>query len=277
MNKMSFLQVNESKCKKDGLCAMACPMGLLVVEPGRNFPKPIPGADTLCLQCGHCVSACPHAALSLSTIKVEDCVPLQRELNVSVEQTAQLLKSRRSIRRYKPDPLERRDIEALIDAARYAPSGKNTQPLSWLVVYDAAAVHTLAAHVADWMKDMLKNKHPMSVWLQFENLVKAWDNGIDAILRNAPHLIITHAPKANPMAPQSAIIALTTFEIAAAAAGFGTCWAGFFQIAVGLWEPLQKALNLPEGHISHGALMLGRPAVKYYRIPPRKKPDVMWR
>ncbi|OGV47363.1 MAG: hypothetical protein A2X46_00260 [Lentisphaerae bacterium GWF2_57_35] len=274
---MSFLYVNESKCKKDGACAMACPMGLLQVEPGQSIPKAIPGAETLCLQCGHCLCACPHAALSLTTLKMEDCVPLKKELHVGLEQAAQLLKSRRSIRRYKSEPLERCDIEALLETARYAPTGKNTQPLSWLVVYDAALVHTLAAHVADWMKDMLRQQHPMAAWLQMDTLVKTWDAGADLLLRHAPHLIVAHAPKANPMAPQSATIALTTFEIAAAAAGLGACWAGFFQLAAGMWEPLQKALNLPEGHISHGALMLGRPAVKYYRIPTRKQPDVIWR
>lgn len=274
---MAFLKVNEALCRKDGVCAQACPMGLLRVEPGKTFPIAIPGADQMCLQCGHCVCACPHGALSLATIPVEDCAPIRKEWAVRPEQIAQLLKSRRSVRSYKPEPLSRAEIEALLDVARYAPSGKNTQPLSWMVVQSAQAVQELGVHVADWMKDMMLKKHPMAAWLQFDAVVAGWEAGADPILRHAPHLVLAHAPASNPMAPQSATLALATLELAASSAGFGACWAGFFQIAAGMWAPLQKALNLPNGHVSHGAMMLGRPAVKYHRIPTRKKLEVIWR
>ena len=108
---MSFLQVNETLCRKDGACAAACPINLLQVERGKTLPTSIPGADTMCLQCGHCVAACPHGALSLSTIKVEDCAPIRRDLQVSQAQTAQLIKSRRSVRHFKPDPVKVGQIE----------------------------------------------------------------------------------------------------------------------------------------------------------------------
>lgn len=46
----------------------------------------------------------------------------------------QAIQSRRSIRRFKPDPLSRETIEAILDAGRLAPSGKNRQPWRFVVV-----------------------------------------------------------------------------------------------------------------------------------------------
>lgn len=41
---------------------------------------------------------------------------------------------RRSIRKFKPDPLPHEMIESILDAARLAPSGKNNQPWRFVVV-----------------------------------------------------------------------------------------------------------------------------------------------
>ncbi len=44
------------------------------------------------------------------------------------------IKERRSIRSFKTDPVEPEMIEAILEAARWAPSGKNTQPWRLVVV-----------------------------------------------------------------------------------------------------------------------------------------------
>ncbi|MBW2609085.1 MAG: nitroreductase family protein [Deltaproteobacteria bacterium] len=46
----------------------------------------------------------------------------------------ELVKKRRSIRSFKPDPIPDDYIEKIIDAARYAPSGANSQPWEFVVV-----------------------------------------------------------------------------------------------------------------------------------------------
>jgi hypothetical protein len=40
---------------------------------------------------------------------------------------------------------------------------------------------------------------------------------------------------------------------------------------------MQKALALPEDHISFGAMMIGYPKYKYHRLPLRKEPQIIWR
>ncbi len=53
-------------------------------------------------------------------------------------QVLALLKSRRSIRRYKPDPVPEEMIEQLMEAGRWAPSASNRQPWAFVVVRDEA-------------------------------------------------------------------------------------------------------------------------------------------
>ena len=47
-----------------------------------------------------------------------------------------LVKTRRSTRRFKADPIPDEDLEKIIEAARWAPSGANSQPWEFIVVKD---------------------------------------------------------------------------------------------------------------------------------------------
>ena len=111
-----------------------------------------------------------------------------------------------------------------------------------------------------------------------KKLVADWEeNNNDPILRKAPHLIIAHAPKKDKAAPQACTVGLTYLELAAVSFGLGTCWAGYFQVAVGMSPPLQEALALPDDHQSFGAMMIGYPKFEYQRIPKRNEAQVIWR
>ncbi len=59
-----------------------------------------------------------------------------------------LVKERRSIRSFKPDPLPEGYVERIIEAARFAPSGANSQPWEFIVIKDAAMKEKIAALVA---------------------------------------------------------------------------------------------------------------------------------
>ncbi len=48
--------------------------------------------------------------------------------------TSEAIRSRRSVRRFRPDPVPADRIERLLDAARWAPSGLNNQPWRFVVV-----------------------------------------------------------------------------------------------------------------------------------------------
>lgn len=54
------------------------------------------------------------------------------------------IKTRRSIRRYKSTPVKNEDIEAILEAARWAPSWANTQSWKFVVVRDSEIKAKLA-------------------------------------------------------------------------------------------------------------------------------------
>ena len=53
--------------------------------------------------------------------------------------------TRRSIRKFRPDALPRDVIDAVLDAARVAPSGKNAQPWRFVVLGGEAKAAFCAA------------------------------------------------------------------------------------------------------------------------------------
>lgn len=274
---MGLFTVDAAKCERDGICVAECPLGILEMKDPSSTPTPVEGAEERCIRCGHCVAVCPRGAFSLTEMKTEDCPPVKKNLALGVEHVEHFLRSRRSIRNYQEKPIERGKLASLIDIAHYAPTGSNSQQVKWTVINSRDGVRKMAGMVIDLIRHMIKEKHPMAESYRLPSFVKAWESGTDRISRGAPALVIAHAPKEYAMAPVDCAAALTFLDLAAPSFGLGTCWAGFFMLAISQWPPLQQALALPEGHACFGVMMVGYPKYKYYRLPLRKEADITWR
>jgi nitroreductase len=61
----------------------------------------------------------------------------------------ELLRTRRSVRRFRPEPLPRETIERLLEAAILAPSASNKQPWRFLVVESRDRIERMAAEVRE--------------------------------------------------------------------------------------------------------------------------------
>lgn len=271
-----FFFCDETRCRHDGICVKTCPVGILEMDPQRHIPVPVEGARERCIVCGHCIAVCPHQAVSLATMPVSQCEEIKESLRLSPEQLEQLLKARRSIRRYKTDPVDKSIIEEVLDTARYAPSGINLQPVSWIVIQDPRHVHQVAGLVIEWMKNLIIQQHPLSKTLNLDVFIQAWKNGEDFVCRHAPHLVIAYGLKDDMTAPQAATIALTYFELAAAVRGLGTCWDGYVHMAAMTDPAVKKALGLRSRESCLGAMLLGYPQYGYARIPLRNPARIKW-
>ena len=133
---------------------------------------------------------------------------------------------------------------------------------------DPDEVQALAGMVVDLMKEMKV----------FPGLIRAWDQGVDNVLRGAPHLAITHAdPDASEHIVEDCTLATAYLDLAAHSHGLGSCWAGFLIQAAQHYQPIIDALNLPENHTVYTALMLGYPKFRYCHIPQRDELKITWK
>ncbi|BHH83473.1 nitroreductase family protein [Desulforhopalus sp. 52FAK] len=263
---MNSIVIDKTKCKQDGLCIAECPY-LLFLEGEDKIPVLAKGAQEACINCGHCIAICPGNAITLNTVSTNDCEQVQNDLKLSQDQVSQFIKGRRSIRSYKKQPVEQPVLNSLLDISRWAPSARNGQPVSWIVINSPEKIHALSGMVVEWLQ---KNN-------QLEKIVEAFNGGKDMIHRDAPCLLIAHASKLSPRPTEDCSIAMATVEIAAPAFGLGSCWAGFFMAAAKVHQPILEYLNLPEDHEVYAALILGYPKYKYSYIPPRNEAKIDWR
>lgn len=273
---MGQLIVDEQRCKKDGICASECPLAIITLNDGNGFPELVPGGEQMCLACGHCVAVCPQGALSHDHVPVEACPAVDKDLVIDENQAVQFLRSRRSIRFFKDRSPDRATLQRLVEIARYAPTAGNGQRVEWIILTDRSRIRELAGMTVDWMRAILE-KSPKSAAPYMPAIVGAWDMGFDAVLRDAPVLVVASAPGKDSNGMVDVTLALSYFELAAPKLGLGTCWAGLLEGALLSSEQLREGLGLPSGHPHHYPMMVGYPRSRYYRLPERKPPAITWK
>ncbi|MBI4332493.1 MAG: nitroreductase family protein [Chloroflexi bacterium] len=68
---------------------------------------------------------------------------------INYEDLLELVKKRRSIRRFKPDSLPDELVDKIIEAARWAPSGANSQPWQFVIVRDKETREKIHGFIAE--------------------------------------------------------------------------------------------------------------------------------
>ncbi len=274
---MSLFTIDPKKCKRDGICTAVCPGKLILQTTKKDYPTPVADAEEFCINCGHCIAACPHGALTLTTMPISDCPAINKETLPDAAAARQLLLARRSVRCYSKKLVARSVIQDLIDTARFAPTGSNKQPVHWTVIQNPDEVHHLASLVIDFMKLMLPLATDEASIRRYHRLIDIWDKGFDRILRGAPHLVIVSCPPDTSFPATDCATALAYLELYAFSRGLGTCWAGYFTGAANAHPPIMDMIALPAGYQCQGALMLGYPQYHYTRIPKRNEAQIDWK
>ncbi len=269
----TMIQVDESLCIQCGACIRACPGGLITK---KDFPVPIENGWDLCIDCGHCVAICPTEAMHQRSMGPEDCEEIDIHLIPRWDRVRQYLISRRSIRGYIRRPIEQEKVLQLLDVARYAPNGANRQVIQWVVVNDPEKVHRMAEMTIEWMKIVQVKNPALYAEAKLELFVEPWNLGQDRISRGAPCVIMACAPREERTAPPAAMIAIHQIQLAAPGLGLGTTFTGSINTAAQGYPPLIEMLGLEEGYIPHATCVIGYPAEKYHRIPVRNPLQVTW-
>jgi len=270
---MPSIVVDQSRCSKDGLCIDVCGLGLLTFGQD-GYPQT--RKPERCIACGHCMAVCARDALSLDSVARSGLVPIEPTLTPQPEQVEQLMRARRSIRSFRETLVPAERIKRIIQTANMAPSGMNQRPIRWTVMTGREQLQVLSQHVIDWMKICIEHEPQTAAFLDLASIVRNWPKRDP--LRGAPHLVVAHGPKSNPMTPGSGPIAMTYFELAAEAHGVGTCWAGYLMMAGRAgYSPLLVALGIPEQDLLVSSMMFGFSKLRFRSIPSRPEPQITWR
>jgi nitroreductase len=139
----------------------------------------------------------------------------------------QAISVRRSIRRFKPDPVPESILLKVLEAARLAPSAGNRQPWRFIVIKEAS---------------------------RREDIARAANN--QGFVGEAPIVIVVLGDSnASRWFKQDPMIAAEHICLEAAELGLGTCWIGAFDE-----KEVKGILNVPDGLSVVCLLPLGFPA-----------------
>ncbi len=94
----------------------------------------------------HNGSACKRIVVKTPFISTHQCLNVETELKFE-----EVIKKRRSIRRYKETPVPKEKILKILEAAKMAPSAAHRQPWHFIVVEDKEAIKKLAK--SPWAAD----------------------------------------------------------------------------------------------------------------------------
>ncbi|WP_005034849.1 nitroreductase family protein [Holophaga foetida] len=258
--------IDDTRCTRCGLCVADCPMRVISQAAGE-VPYVKPEKESQCIHCQHCLAICPSAALSIDGKRPEDSLPI--EGLPDLEAMDRLVRSRRSIRRYKPEKVDPALVQRLLAALGNVPTGTNSQQLSFHLIDEPETMDRFrrAAYGA-----LEKADQESRIPERFAVLRTAYQvfakNGTDILFRGAPHMLVVSAPKNVATPHQDVALALATFDLLAQSAGLGTVWSGFALYAMETAPELKGLLGLEQGR-PYYAMPFGYPAIRYARTVQR--------
>lgn len=285
------MQIDDNRCARCGQCAAVCIRGCLMLEKdGLIFTR-----EDRCIACGHCLAVCPQeGTLNHSSLPGGGFIPLESASLPDPGQLVRLLRGRRSVRHYRPDPVPKETVRELLDLASFAPTARNRQEVRLIVVDHPEQVAALSGATLQYYRRLVrllgspavtaaakmplgKEKAAQAVAgkSSLDALLERHGRGMDPIFFRAPLLIIPYGPKNDPFHKDDSLYALYNMILGAELAGLGSCLIGYFVLAAKRSKDIHQALGLGPREAVHAACVFGYPQFTFHRAVPRR--PVHWR
>lgn len=172
----------------------------------------------------------------------------------------QLVRSRRSIRRYIEKPVDREKILTCIDAARLAPSADNVQPWRFLIIDDPELKARFAKEVFSGIYFISKFATKAPVLIMILARLDIIANRIGKQIQNIHFYLIDVG------------IAGEHIVLQAEELGLGTCWIGWFNV-----RKARRFLKIPRKYKIASLMAMGYYEKKPSREKKRKKlEEIVW-
>lgn len=267
-----MIQIDPAHCVGCGLCVNDCFPGALTL----NHNKAALTTPENCIGCGHCIAICPQNAVKDNTLPMDDLEPLT--VHFDSDALLGLMRSRRSCRHYRQQPVEKQKINTLISAARACPTAKNLQDTRYILVQDAIP-RLLDASLSALGRIGLTQKASAAdpgELRRAENFIR-WDQlrksdpGFDPLFFHAPLLMLFVSSRDDS---RDAAAGASYVELMAAALGLGCLYSGYFTACAAGNQEIADILGLSPQEQVVRCLVLGYPDIHFQRTSPRKSPHI---
>ncbi|MGD8793009.1 MAG: nitroreductase family protein [Anaerolineae bacterium] len=274
--------VDKETCRGCGLCAKICHERCITLDKG-NGSHVVEIDHMLCSTCSQCIAICPQQALSWDEVPPVAYEPGRLP---SAAQLEELLKQRRTIRRFQERKMERALVEEIVGYSIYAPT--NNYDLRAIVVDDRQILETLDAIImryVSWVYRLLYR--PTLVF----NLVRAVTPAIGPKTKvKMEHSLKTGRAFDSPpgalvfvvgdrrilLSEASAQYALYNMILYAQARGIGSRINGGIPLTLDRSKRARRCLGLQKQEQILAALELGYPAVRFRNKVEGKTMRVAW-
>ncbi|HBB31097.1 MAG TPA: nitroreductase [Cyanobacteria bacterium UBA8803] len=288
---MAKIVIDAELCKHCGRCVQVCPE-VLFFQPEKGTVPEVRYGE--CLACGHCVVLCPSEAICHEDFLPGSIHPVHPEMQPSAEQVLELLRTRRSVREFRNQPVSKEAIAKILEGARFAPSAHNSESTQFVVVQDRATIAQIVQLTVDYLRKLIQQlRNPITRrilrWMagkelegaiaNLHNLAKVvatYDNGTDTVLYQTPTLILFHADRKVGFAGVNANLAVQNAALMVEVLGLGCFYTGFVVAVCDRDNRIAKLVNLPEDHKIYGGLAVGYPKFNYRNWIERKPARIQW-
>jgi nitroreductase len=161
------------------------------------------------------------------------------------------IEGRRSVRAYTDEPVSKQQIDAVLEAGVWAPTGMSREPWRFIIIEDKKLIKL----VSDETKACVKQAMPP--------LAKRFCTEADIICYNAPMLVLVCTERDSQWGHVSlldSVLATQNMFLKAYELGLGTCYMGFVQL---LSKPVVlRNLGVPENFEIAVSFVIGHPQTK---------------
>ncbi len=174
----------------------------------------------------------------------------------------QIIKERRSIRKYLSREVEEDKIISVLESARWAPSGNNTQPWRFILV-TSDEMRTKIAHVSHQQRWMMSA--PVHIVCIADPSPRYNSGKGPAVQENSPGNELKQAIRDTAIATEHLVLEAENL-------GLGTCWVAWF-----VQEEIRPVLNIPEDKYVVAVITLGYPEATPSPTPRQKLEEIVYK
>lgn len=273
----SVIRIDHEKCILCKSCVSNCHTTCMTVHSNKLAID-----YELCSTCCQCIAICPNGAL---TWEGQPSREIQVQLLPKSENILELLKARRSIRKFRNQQVEPDKLQYICQVAKLAPT--NVYDIELIAITDSDLINDLEHTAINFIRKANSRLYSFPPAFKLLKRLTPAINEIDkiktintlkreSIFHGAPALIMLLADPRITHSELSCQYSLYNMALIAQTMGIGSCISGAAKTILSRNKEVNRKLNIPKHKKILGVLFLGYPNVHYICAVEGNNAPVRW-